>query len=281
MNTSTRIRVLIHCREAGIETIRTLVSLSGQSVGSRRLNITLASTEPESHSEGEARRLYAALDFNSLEVMDARGLSPAQALNLAAEGLEDHILLLDNGTRLSPYYIARCLEALDRRKADAATSAHTGPGADRNPLERLKPFSPDRLVRMNPLGPAALIRREAWEELDGLRTSLALFRWDFWLRLAMAGGVIAYLSDILASAPATAPMPPARDGHAKAMLVVSSPGAFEPAVCRWALAHLRGEAWATSFESGRIPGQRDVDGLFARQPMPGATAVAGSRTGTA
>lgn len=284
MNTTSRIRVLIHCREAGVDCIKTLVSLSGQSVGARRLSVTLASSDPDSHTTPQARLLYGALGFSSLEVLDARGQHAAQALNLAAQGLEGHIALLDNGVRLAPRFLERCLDALHSARADAATALHTGGDATGVALARLRPFKADSLVRDNPMGPAALLRREAWEDMGGLRASLRLGQWDLWLRLAMAGAKIIRVPELLVNSPARQKLPPAQDGHAKAMLVVSSPGAFEPAVCRWAMALLRGDPWAQPFESGRIPAPRDVDAMFARQRQPGGEGASPSQlppTGTA
>jgi len=267
MNTNTRIRVLIHCHSAGMDLFRTLMSLSCQTVGPQRLNIVLASTAPQDHRTNEARLLHGSFGFKSVEVQDASGLHQAKALNIAAlDGQEDTLTLVPQGTRLSPRFIANCLHALCAKQAQAAYPMHTAGAPDATPLVRIRPFSAEQLARFNPVGPAVLVRRETWKRLGGLRSSVQLTMWDFWLRLALSGGGIARVPELLAFCPPLHTLPPWQDGQAKALLVAAIPGAFEPDVCRWALALLRGDAWAQSFATGVIPAPRDVQAMFAGQP---------------
>lgn len=267
MNDTTRIRVLIHCRGAGADLFRTLVSLACQSIGPKRLNVVLACTEPAAHTTAEARLLHSALGFRSIELLDASRLHPVQALNIAAlEGAEEWLVLVPEGTRLSPRFVARCLEAGRSQNAQGVYPSHTAGSPDCAPLTRMRPFSPEQLVRMNPVGPASLVRREAWEKLGGLRPDMRLVLWDFWLRLALARGRIVHVPDLLAFCRPLPQLSPWQDGKAKALLVVNMPGAFEPDVCRWAVALLRGDTWALPFEQGRIPAPRDVQAMFAGLP---------------
>lgn len=267
MTDTTRIRVLIHCRSAGADLFRTLVSLACQSVGAQRLHIVLASTAPQEHNSLEARLLQNSLGFKSVEVQDAAGQHPAMALNIAAlGGKEEALALVPEGTRLSPRFIASSLRALESKRAKAAYPMHTAGAPDAMPLIRLRPFSKEQLTRFNPVGPAALVLREAWQSLGGLRPGVQLTMWDFWLRLALSGGGIVRVPELLAFCRPLHKLPPWQDGQAKALLVVASPGAFEPDVCRWALAHLRGDAWAQSFTPGVIPSPRDVQAMFASAP---------------
>jgi len=264
MNTTTQLRVIIHCRGAGADLFRTLVSLACQTVGPKRLNIILASTAPAEHTTREARLLHSALGFQRLSVLDASALHPAQALNIAAlDGSEKTLLLAPEGARLSPRFAARCLEALDSRNTWAAYPAHTAGSPGGVPLTRVRPFSPEQLVRSNPVGPAVMIRREAWESMGGLRPKAQLIMWDFWLRLAFSGGGIVRVPDLLAFCRPLHRLTPWQDGQAKALLVVGLPGAFEPDVCRWAMALLRGDPWAQPFGIGLIPSPREVRGMFA------------------
>jgi hypothetical protein len=264
MNATTRIRVLIHCRGAGAGITRTLVSLACQTIGPQRLNIILASTAPAEHASTEAKLLHSALGFGCLEVWDAATVHAAQALNnIAVEGDEKWLALVPEGSRLSPRFITRCLEALHDAKAQAIYLSHTAGSPDYVPLTRVRPFSMEQLTRLNPVGPAVLVCRAAWEILGGLRPTAHLVMWDFWLRLALAGGLIVRVPDLLAYCPPLNRLTPWQDGQAKALLVVSSPGVFEPDVCRWALALLRGDSWAKPFDIGLIPGPRDVRAMFA------------------
>lgn len=270
MNAHERIRVLVRSRGTGTEIFRTLVTLACQDIGPRRLEIVLAATDPALHSGRQAGLLHSAFDFHAVEVLDGRGLSPAQALNQAAQdGDAGFLALVPEGARLHPQFLSRCLSAMRGRKgAQAAFGLHTAVGADIPVLFSHQSFHPEQLVRRNAVGPAVLIQRTAWDILCGLRTTLDLPLWDFWLRLALAGGRIQQVPTLLASCPQAGGLPPELDGRAKALLVVHQPGAFEPDVCRWALALLRGEAWAKPFTPGVIPAPRDVDALFARYAPP-------------
>jgi hypothetical protein len=272
MNATTRIRVLIHCRGAGADLFRTLVSLSCQTIGPQRLNVVLASTAPAEHATAEARLLHSALDFGSLTVQDATGMQPAKALNVAAlEGREEWLALAPEGARLSPRFLAGCLQAGQDPKTHAVYPAHTAGAPDNTPLTRMRPFNPEQLTRRNPVGPAVLVRRAAWEAAGGLRPEVPLTLWDLWLRLALAGGNITRQPELLAHCRPLPRLTSGQDGHAKALLVVSTPGAFEPDVCRWALALLRGEPWAKPFDIGVIPGPQEVRELFAGFTAPATT----------
>lgn len=269
MNTNTRLRVLIHCRGAGAEIFRTLVSLACQTIGPQRLNIVLASTAPEEHASPEANLLHSALGFQSITIIDAARLHPIQALNIAAlEGEEQWLALVPAGARLAPRFMARCLDSALEAKIHAVYPAHTAGSPGGVPLTRVRPFNAEQLVRTNPVGPAALVRREAWQRLGGLRPGAQLPHWDFWLRLALAGGDIKRVPELLLFSRPMDRLAPWQDGQAKALLVIGLPGAFEPDVCRWALALLRGDPWAKPFEQGQIPGAREVRAMFAGLSMP-------------
>ncbi len=270
MNAMNRIRVLVRSRGTGTDIFRTLVSLSCQDIGPQRLEIVLAATDVGLHTGREAKLLHSAFDFQQVQVLDVRGLSPAQALNLAAtSGDAEHLALVPEGARLHPQFLSRCLTAMQGRKsAQAAFCEHTAGALDLLAFSRRPPFRPEQLVRRNAVGPAVLIQRTAWDIMCGLRPTLDYFLWDFWLRLALAGGRIHQVAGILASCPPLPRLSPELDGRAKALLVVSTPGAFEPDVCRWALALLRGETWAAPFEPGVVPAPRDVAALFAGLAPP-------------
>lgn len=270
MSATNRIRVLVRSRGTGTDIFRTLVSLACQDIGPKRLEIVLAATDPDLHTGPESRLLHSALDFAAVEVLDARGLTPAQALNLAAtDGDAEHLALIPEGTRLHPQFMSRCLSALrDRKSPQAVFCEHTAGSADSKPFSRRPVFRPEQLIRRNAVGPVALIQRTAWDILGGLHPTLDYSLWDFWLRLVLASGQLEQASGLLASCPPLRRLSPMQDGRAKAMLVVHTPGAFEPDVCRWALALLRGDPWAASFEPGVIPSPRDVAALFAGLDLP-------------
>ncbi len=264
MTISTRIRVVVYNRSPRAELHRTLVSLACQDIGAARLDICLASARATTLRDQGTKRLLDALALSRIEAADSSGLSMAQAVNSAASGNAGHLAFVPAGTRLHPQFLSRLLGALDRTpEASAAYSGHTAGNAEGLAFVRTRPFRQEMLTRRNPVGPAALITGAAWQKLGGLRPGLWHFWWDLWLRLALGGSSIVQVPELLASCPPVQRLGKAEDGAAKALLVTHTPGAFEPDVCRWAMAHLRGDSWAGPFERGRIPGPRDVLGMWA------------------
>jgi len=270
MSATNCIRVLVRSRGTGTHIFRTLISLACQDIGPRRLEIVLAATDPDLHSGREARLLHSALDFSKVEVLDARGFTTAQALNqAAADGHAGHLALVPEGARLHPQFMSRGLAAMRGRSQPQVVFCEQASGsANSTPFSRRTAFRPEQLIRRNVVGPITLIQRTAWDILGGLHPGLEYNQWDFWLRLALAGGRLAMISGQLASCPPRRWLTPEQDGRAKALLVVHMPGAFEPDVCRWAMALLRGDPWATPFEPGVIPSPRDVGAMFAGLDMP-------------
>jgi hypothetical protein len=262
MSATSRIRVLVRTGGTGTDLFRTLVSLACQDIGPDRLEIVLAANNPALHTSREARLLHSALGLGEVQVLDARGLSAAQALNQAArDGDAEHLAMAPEGTRLHPQFLSRSLSAIQgQQRAQAVFWAQAA--------KRRTAFRPEQLVRRNAVGPVAVIQRTAWDILGGQRTTLEYSRWDFWLRLALVGGRIVQLTGMPASSPPARRLSPEQDGRAKALLVVHTPGAFEPDVCRWALSLLRGESWAAPFEPGVIPSPRDVAAMFAGLDLP-------------
>jgi hypothetical protein len=270
MDATNSIRVLVRSRGTGTDIFRTLVTLACQDIGPKRLELVLAATNPDLHTGPEATLLHSALGFDSVTVLDTRGLTAAQALNVAAEdGNAGHLALVPEGTRLDPQFLSRCLSTMRGRKSPQVVfSEHTAGTADLRPFTRRPGFRPEQLLRRNPIGPVALIQRTAWDILSGLHPNLEYCLWDFWLRLALAGGRLAQVPGLLAYTPPFDRLSSEQDGRAKAMLVVHTPGAFEPDVCRWAMALLRGDPWASPFDPGVIPSPRDVAALFAGMDLP-------------
>lgn len=274
MNANDRIRLLIHCRSAtNAALMRTLASLAVQDIGPSRIDVVLASAVPRSLAEHDAVSLRNRIEFHSIHTIDTTGMTPGMALNAAADNAEqDTLALVPEGARLSPKFLHDGLAAMEQHHAQAAYAVHTAGSPCGSPLIRLRPFRPEHLFRTNPVGPAALVRREAWERLGGLRPRLRLALWDFWLRLILSGGSIAHVQKLQAFCPSAHKLSPGIDGRSKALLVAETPGAFEPDVCRWALALLRGDPWATPFRPGTIPTPGEVRAMFtemaAHTPHP-------------
>ncbi|HWQ12410.1 MAG TPA: glycosyltransferase, partial [Roseiflexaceae bacterium] len=117
-----------------------------------------------------------------------RGLAAARNAGIRACGA-GYILPLDADDQLMPEMIARTAAALDARAEvgfvytdvelfGAETGVWSG-GA----------YSLERLRFDNPMIPATLFRRRAWEQVGGFDEEMrrGFEDWDFWLRLAEAG----------------------------------------------------------------------------------------------
>lgn len=200
----------------------------------------------------------------------------AQDLNRSARAAHGQVLALAPvGSRLPNGLTARCLEALEQSPDTRAVyPAHTAGDPAARPLIAQGAFRPAALMRRNVVGPVALVRRSAWERLGGLRTglSVSMALWDFWLRLVLAWpepSVIRRLPNLLAQCPALGDKELRADGKTKALLVVHTPGAFEADVCRWAMALLRGEAWARPHAPGLIPTAAEVRRMWELGRRPG------------
>ena len=264
MSRPERVRVVVYApRSAGPALHRTLISLARQDLDPARLEIAFPTSKSVALDDPKDQLLVNALDLKRVEVVDDSGLTASQAINLAAQGSADHIAFVPEGARLHPEFLTRLLGALPDSQLAAAFCGHTAGNAEGIAYVRSPAYQQEMLTRRNPIGPAVLIKAQSWNSLHGLRADLRLHWWDLWLRLVMAGGQINQVPDLLASCPSGHRWGPKDDGTAKAMLVVQTPGAFAPDVCRWALAHLRGDSWATSFTRGRIPTPRDVAELWS------------------
>ncbi len=227
--------------------------------------------------------IYRAEAQASPEHQSGESANSPQDINRAArDSAGGFLALVPAGSRLPEGLLQRCVAALEEHPATQAVyPAHTAGDAASRPFMAQGPFRPVSLTRRNSVGPVAVIRRGAWDKLGGLRTGLSLTMalWDFWLRLALAHpdpASIRRLPALLAQCPprdafAQHGNDARNDGRAKALLVVHTPGAFEADVCRWAMALLRGEAWARPHAPGLIPTAAEVRRMWesGRRACPG------------
>ena len=264
MTRPERVRVVVYAaRSASPALHRTLISLARQDLDPDRMEIAVPTSKSVALDDPKDQLLVNALELKHVEMVDASGFTASQAINLAAQGSTDHIAFVPEGARLHPGFLTRLLGALPNSQLAAAFCGHTAGNAEGIAYVRSPTYQREMLTRRNPVGPAMLIKAQSWNSLHGLRADLRLHWWDLWLRHVLAGGHIHQVPDLLASCPSGHRWGPKADGTAKAMLVVQTPGAFEPDVCRWAMAHLRGDSWATSFTRGRIPSPREVADLWS------------------
>ncbi|MBG0776356.1 MAG: glycosyltransferase family 2 protein [Desulfovibrionaceae bacterium] len=202
--------------------------------------------------------------------------SPARARNrglLRAHGA--FCCCLDADDLLEPDYLAVCLAALEAGAdvaytdyvefadpADASGAPNgdlDGPGrpSDERTV-RLPDFDAALLRSQNIVTPCAVFRREVWTAVGGFRQDSDYEDWDFWVRAAAAGFRFVHLPHPLfryrVHPGSFSERARARDGAAKAAIVLGSPQFFAPAVRAWARAVLADPEHVPAFPRGIIPG---------------------------
>lgn len=168
--------------------------------------------------------------------------------------------------RLSPNYFARmdgCFSKLPHTEVLYPDYVRLSPVKGDKTINGYAPlpeFS-DELLRVgNPVGPGACFRKSMWEECDGLRANTVYCEWDLWVQAALREMDFMHLSESLCSCDTrkTTFRERAEDGRGKAMIVINNQAFFHMHTVRWALAYLRGDAWAESWAFMRIPTPMEV-----------------------
>lgn len=120
------------------------------------------------------------------------GPNPAAALNAAVKiGRGRYLAVVPSGFELDPRFLERSAALLDRvREASALAPSVLLHTADRRGTVRWVAdgiSAPSVLADPRSVPPVFVVRRSAWDALDGFDESLAgLVEYEFWLRLALA-----------------------------------------------------------------------------------------------
>ena len=201
-------------------------------------------------------------DFVFLDCPETGPTAPANAAARRAEG--EALLFLDSRHRLLPGHLETCLAALEQG-ADAVYPDRVLMDGNLLRYRRQPDFHPEQLRVGNPLGRAALLRREVWEENGGLAGRTRFGHWEMWLRAVQRGRTLARVPRPLRCTAAPSPQAP-EDGRHEALLVIRNSAFFADEVVRWALALLRGEAWALPAGPGRAPNERQTRLMLENAP---------------
>ncbi|WP_272701252.1 glycosyltransferase [Desulfovibrio sp. Fe33] len=254
---------------------RLLQSISRQSDGLDRTEIVVAGNGGHAPSDQDVWRAITGLDAIRLEAFDT-DVTPSRARNLAASRtLGDLLMFVRPDYRLDPKYLTT-VDAVfeDHPETGIMYADYIRLAPDRNralgpSMVQLPPYRDGLLQARGFLGPGVLITREAFDRTNGFRDNTFYRDWDLWVQAALAGSQFHHVSYPLASCEHHKPSfrERAEDGRCKAILVINNQQFFHEHTVRWALAHLRGEAWAASFGFMSIPGPLDVTHMLHDHAM--------------
>jgi len=142
-------------------------------------------------STDEATRRYLdtlAYPRTRLVRQENRGLAAARNAGMRA-GRGDFLVPLDADDELAPEFLTVLREALRSEPEAAFAQCWAELYGDVEALWVSRPYNPYQLLLSNSIIGCVLLRRSAWESVDGYDESLTLGNedWDLWLRLLEAG----------------------------------------------------------------------------------------------
>ncbi|WFS61151.1 glycosyltransferase family 2 protein [Pseudodesulfovibrio thermohalotolerans] len=254
---------------------RLLQSISRQSDGLDRTEIVIAGNGGHASSDLGIWRAITGLEAIRLEEFDA-DVTPARARNQAASrALGDRLMFVRPDYRLDPKYLTTAdavfedhpetgIMYADYIRLAPAKNRSLGPSMVQLPSYR------DGLLQVRGfLGPGVLITREAFDRTGGFRDNTFYRDWDLWVQAALSGTRFHHVAYPLASCEhhKASFKERAEDGRCKAILVINNQQFFHEHTVRWALAYLRGDAWAAAFGFMSIPGPLDVTHMLHDHAM--------------
>lgn len=253
---------------------RLLQSVAQQSTGLERTEIVIAGSGAHPPS---AKSIWSAI--TGIEAIKLVNISdsgtPAQAKNLAIESSEgNYLVLLRPDYRLDPKYMTTAFTVFDENpEVDVMYSDYIRMAPKKSAIRpgmiQLPDFNEELLQTQNILGPAAMIRREAFERMDGFRDNTQYRDWDLWIQAALSGSNFYHVNYPLASCEhaKVSFRERAEDGRYKAMLVINNQAFFHMHTVRWALSYLRGDEWAQAFSFMTIPTPMEVSRMMHEHTM--------------
>lgn len=278
MQTSTFVSIIVSDLETHPSLPRLLQSVALQSTGLDRTEIVVVGSGAHSPSDRAAWSAITGSDDITLINVDDSA-TPASARNMAAQTSKGELLLfLRPDYRLDPKYLTTVYSVIeDYPETDVIYSDYIrlAPKKDRTirpGMIQLPDFDDTMLQTRNFLGPAVLIRREAYNRTEGFRNNTVYRDWDFWIQAANSGSEFYHVAYPLASCEHSKVTfrERAEDGRCKAMIVINNQSFFHVHTVKWALAYLRGDAWAQAFNFMVIPSAMEVTRMlheFAMKQM--------------
>lgn len=266
MQTSNFVSIIVSDLETHPSLPRLLQSVARQSTGLDRSEIIIVGNGVHSPSSESIWAAITGMDNIRLILTDSE-MSTAYARNLGAQNSQgDHLLFLRPDYRLDPKYMTTALSVFsDYPEADVMYTdyirlAPKNNSSIRPGMIQLPDFDETLLQTRNILGPAVMMRREAFDRTEGFKGNTIYREWDMWVQAANTGSAFYHVEYPLASCEHTkiSFKERAEDGRCKAMIVINNQSYFHEHTVRWALAYLRGDPWAQANSFMIIPSAVDV-----------------------
>jgi hypothetical protein len=275
MGASSHVSIIVSDMETHRSLPRMLQSVARQSTGLDAVEVLV--TGNGSHVDSSVTDWAAITGMDAIRLVEVDpDTPPGEALNLAvARAHGDMLILMRPDHRLDPKYLVTarsvfsdCAEA-DVMYADYIRIAPEKDQGLRSGLVQLPDFDNALLQTVNCLGPAVMMRRRAWDRVQGFRDNTTYRYWDLWVQAASAGCAFYHVNYPLASCEhvKTPFRERAEDGRRKSMLVINNQSYFHMHTVRWALSYLRGDAWAQAFSFMTIPDSIEVTRMMHEHTM--------------
>ncbi|MUM77018.1 glycosyltransferase family 2 protein [Pseudodesulfovibrio sp. F-1] len=275
MGVRTHISIIVSDQEAHTSLPRMLQSVARQSTGLDAVEILVIGTG--SHASDAPQAWAAIADTGAVRLVESLPDTPAgEALNRAVECSSGRLLLfMRPDYRMDAKFLTTALSVFSEfPKADVMYADYIRIARDkgqgmRSGLVQLPDFDDTLLQTTNFLGPAVMLRRRTWERIHGFRDNTTYRFWDLWVQAATAGCSFFHVNYPLASCEVSnIPFRErAEDGRRKAMLVINNQAYFHMHTLRWAIAYLRGDAWAQAFGFMTIPDSIEVTRMMHEHVM--------------
>lgn len=274
MHARNRISIIVSDLETHQSLPRMLQSVARQSAGLDNTQIVIAGNG--AHSPSAISLWNAITGIDDIQLIEVeKNSTVSQARNQAiAESDGNLLLFMRPDYRLDPKYITTALSVFeDYPEADimyadyirlAPKKSSTRPG-----MVQLPDFDEALLQARNILGPAIILRREAFDRTEGFKDNTIYRDWDMWVQIAMTGSAFYHVDYPLASCEhqKISFRERAEDGRCKAMIVINNQSYFHMHTIRWALSYLRGDSWAQAFNYMTIPAAMDVSRMVTEHNM--------------
>ncbi|WP_419788147.1 glycosyltransferase [Pseudodesulfovibrio sp.] len=275
MTYTSHVSIIVSDLEAHPSMPRLMQSIARQSTGLECVEIVVAGHEPHPESTLSAWRAITDSDDITLLTLD-REATPSRARNAAvAATTGDLLLFLRPDYRIDPKYLITALPLFENNPdvdilyPDYIRLAPKRASSGQSGLVQLPDFDEHLLQAQNFIGPAVMVRREAWDDTVGFRDNTVYRDWDMWVQLAATGHGFFHVNYPLASCEHAKITfrERAEDGRRKAMLVINNQSFFHMHTVRWALSYLRGNAWAQAGRFMTIPSPIEVTRMIQEHAM--------------
>lgn len=274
MHTSNRISIIVSDLETHQSLPRMLQSVAHQSTGLDRTQIVIAGNGSHPSSALDIWSAITGLTDIHLTTVESNA-TVGQARNLAvAQSNGDLLLFLRPDYRLDPKYLTTALTVFEENpEADVLYTDYIRmapkKSGSRPGMVQLPDFDEALLQSRNILGPAIMIRREAFDRTGGFKDNTFYRDWDMWVQIALTGSAFYHVDYPLASCEhqKISFRERAEDGRCKAMIVINNQPYFHMHTVRWALSYLRGDSWASAFNHMTIPAAMDVTRMMTEYNM--------------